>query len=229
MENKRSSIPWLKAYELYTGRSFLNNTLKLTLFSIALYMFFILFTAFISGIEGEGFKNGIDSTANLFIVNVYGSLFVLMRLWSNGAKEDPGGKFFRTVKGGFDTYAKAHTAIICEAAVMIILFFAVAALISKAGILPLMYGIKGCVSSAVFVFLARPAASFFKMIENNALRSITMTLVFYLVVSMGTVTLILTDGRLGWVHVAAAAAAVILTVISEKVVLDNFRKKHWDC
>lgn len=228
MENNRSSLPWNKAYNIYTGRTFPKMAAQMSLLLLGMYFCFKLFMLFFDFLDDDD-PDGVHSLwTNDMIATLFCGIITTIRMNATYNKETPGGKFFRTVKGGFDTFKKAHYSMAAESTVVAFIFCAAAGILSAAGFAPLSYGAASCVSIFIFVVLARAVGSFVSMTDNSILRSVLLIITGYPIAAMGIVSLILTDGKLGAVHIAAAAAAVVLTVLSEITVVRNYRKKHWD-
>ena len=228
MENNRSSLTWHKAYNIYTGRTFPKMVAQISLILLAMFFCFKLFMLFFEFLDGDDPDSVHSLWINDMIATIFCGIITTIRICATYNKDVPGGKFFRTVKGGFDTFKKAHYSMAAESAAVAFIFCAVIGILSAAGFAPLSYGAASCVSIFIFVVLARAAGSFVSMTNNSVLRSVLVIITEYLICAMGIVSLILTDGKLGAVHIAAAAAAVVLTVLSEIAVVRNYRKKHWD-
>ena len=162
------------------------------------------------------------------IASIYGTMLVLTRMMASYDKNIPGGKFFRTVKGGFDTYAKAQKAFIVEGAISLILFCMFLAILDAIGIIEIGNGIGSCIALVITIFLARAIASFSRMIKNSITRMIMIMFVFFVVDLLGVLQIEAFGGKIGLLHVVLAVVTIVLTIISEKAVLHNYRKKYWD-
>jgi hypothetical protein len=228
MENNKTPLSYPEAYKVYMGRSFPNMVAQLSLFAVGMFLCFKLVLTFLDVIEGDDINNDTDQLVNDFISTIFCGIIVALRMSSTFTKSIPGGKFFRTVKGGFDTFKKAHYTMAAEGITVIIIFSIVIGIFDAVGFAPLRFGTASCVSICIFVTLARAVSSIFAAMKNTIMRLLVSMIVNYIISAMGIVSLILTDGKLCAFHIAAAAAAVVLTVVSEIAVVTSYRKKHWD-
>ena len=227
MENNRSSVSYPDAYRIYTGRSFASGVMWLSIGAVALFSGLMLLMAFLMFMDNDNTEE-TDYLFSVTLASIYCSMLVVMRMIMMFDKVSPGGKYFRTVKGGFDTFAKAQVIFIAEGAVAVMTFCAFLAVLDALGIIEMGNGIGSCITLFITVFLARAIASFSRLINKPMTRTVITILVFFTVNMIGIMLIETTNGKLSAVHIVSAAAAVVLTVISEKAVLSNYRKKHWD-
>ena len=103
-----------KAMKLYNGRSMPEFILKMSLVSICIYAVIIVYKVLMILLRGDGTEElqsemADSSLSSSFLLFSAGMISLVMSQLTF-EKHMPGGKFFRTVKGGFDTYKKASAA-----------------------------------------------------------------------------------------------------------------------
>lgn len=227
MEKNKSTVSFMEAFRIYKGDSFISQCAWLTLvplITLAVYKFAFVFM----GMLGNGIEKKSESNLNFVIVALSCGVVVILRLVLMNDKETPGGKYFRTVKGGFDTYAKAQIAFWAQTVAAVTTFLVIVLVLNAIGLLPIKRCVISLISIFIFVFLGSAIASFFKMINNVSVRQCIILLVFLILYSPGLVVETVCDKMSPIFLGAAAAATVLLTIISEIVVLKNYKKKHWN-
>lgn len=227
MKNNKSTVSYPNAYRIYTGRSFTNGVIWLSIASVLLFSSLMLIMILLMYIDNDNAQE-LEPTFGITIASIYGSMQVIMRMITLYDKSMPGGKFFRTVKGGFDTYAKAQKAFIAEGAISLIVFCSFLAIIDAIGIMEIGDGIGSCIILIITIFLARAIASFSRIINNSVMRMIMIIFVFFVTDLLGVLQIEAFGGKVGFLHVVLAIVTVALTIISEKAVLHNYRIKYWN-
>ncbi len=227
MENNNSTVSYPEAYKIYTGRSFSIGVMWLSIASVLFFSAIMLLMMFLMYVDNDS-DTVPEPLFGITIASIYGTMLVLTRMMASYDKNIPGGKFFRTVKGGFDTYAKAQKAFIVEGAISLILFCMFLAILDAIGIIEIGNGIGSCIALVITIFLARAIASFSRMIKNSITRMIMIMFVFFVVDLLGVLQIEAFGGKIGLLHVVLAVVTIVLTIISEKAVLHNYRKKYWD-
>ena len=227
MENNKSSVSYSDAYRIYTGCSFSKGVMWLSIVSVLFFYALMLIMTSLMFIDKDSTQES-KPFFSVTIVVIYCSMQVVLRILQLYDKGVPGGKYFRTVKGGFITYAKAQKIFIAESAISIIVFCSSLAILDFLGIIELGYGIGSYIILFITVFLARAIASFSRMIRNSITRMIMIMFTFCIVDLIGIYQIEALSGKLSVLHLILAAVTVILTIISEKTVLNDYRKKYWN-
>ncbi|WP_295081220.1 hypothetical protein [Ruminococcus sp.] len=225
MENNISDITYAKAYRIYRGRGFAENAAKYSLLMLGLFLMSMLLLSTISYLSGEGFS---DSDAADTFVPVWGGMTAMLRMFQYFEKNSPGGKFFRTVKGGFDTFVRADIMNAAECILTTLVFFAAAALLEAAGLIRLEYGINSCISAFIFTMLFVAVSMLIKLMGNRVLAGVCFGTVFLIMIGAESAVMSLTGGKIGAPHIAVAAAAAVILPVSLRAVHTNYRKKYWD-
>ena len=228
MENKRSSVSYGDAYRIYTGRSFTNGIVLFSIGAVVMFAGVMLLMTLMMLADNDDTDLRSKSFFSITIAAVYCNMLIITRIQSSFAKGVPGGKYFRTVKGGFDTFAKAQKAFIAEGAVAVLVFCAFLAVLDCFGIIDIGNAAGSCLMLFITVFLARAIASFGRLIKKPVTRTIIMMFVLYAVNIFGIMLIETSGGKIGVLQVVLAAAALILTIISEALVLRDYRKTRWD-
>ncbi|WP_455530742.1 hypothetical protein [Ruminococcus sp.] len=228
MENKRSSVSYGEAYRIYTGRSFTSSIVVISIGAVAFFAGIMLFMALLMLADNDDTDLRSKSFFSITLAAVYCNMLIMTRMLYSFDKGAPGGKYFRTVKGGFDTFAKAQKAFIAEGAVVVFAFCAFLALLGGLGIIDIGNAVGSCLMLFITVFLARAIASFGRLIKKPVTRTIVIMFLLYIVNIFGIMLIESSGGKIGVLQIVPAAAAVVLTVISEALVLSDYRKTRWD-
>ncbi len=228
MENKRSSVSYGDAYRIYTGRSFTSSIVVISIGAVAFFAGIMLFMALLMLADNDDTDLRSKSFFSITLAAVYCNMLIIARMQSTFDKGAPGGKYFRTVKGGFDTFAKAQKAFIAEGAVAVFAFCAFLALLDGLGIIDIGNAVGSCLMLFITVFLARAIASFGRLIKKPVTRTIVIMFLLYIVNIFGIMLIETSGGKIGVLQIVPAAAAVVLTVISEALVLRDYRKTRWN-
>lgn len=222
MNKNKSDISLFKAFKLYTGRNFFRNILEAT--ALCTVMYIIYRWMFSKDGDLDLFPKG-DLT-----MLIPAGLICLIMTMAEYDKKMPGGKFFRTVKGGFDTFVKCRITWVLLLIATVILYSSIAALLHVTGIFPLKYGVSTCISAVIFLILANGITSFSFIIKNESARAVISTISFLMTEIVGVTALLAgTDGQLGMIHVITLIAAVILLIVSTKAMLRSYKKNRWNC
>lgn len=230
MKNNKNTLGASKALKLYNG----NNILKLSIYfsGFTIICYFSLITIFVlfMGIR-IGFDNAYAEICgtlfgNLFFV-IFGVMVIALHANMTYEKHLPGGKFFRSIKGGFKTYKKMKTGYLISTTFVVLIYCGVICAINV--LFPIMlYGTTTCIATVICLLLGISFENFIGMIKNYQLKSLLeFILVFALCFSV-ILAVYATEGRLGMIYITAAVIAVVLLPISHKLMLNNYQKERWD-
>ena len=225
MENNRSDITYAEAYRIYNGKGFCENVAKISITALGMFLIGIFLLCFISFMSGNGFLNPEAADA---LMPVWCGITAMLRMFLYYEKDSPGGKYFRTVKGGFDTFVRADIMTAAERILTTLAYLAVVVVLDATGLIKLKYGINSCISTFIFIMLFVAVSMFLKLLGNKALAGVCFSIVLLLTIGVGYAAMSLTDGKIGAPHIAAAAAIAFLMPISLRAVHINYRKKYWD-
>ena len=235
MKNK-STLTISQAVKVYTGNSFIVNTLEASAVFVGVLCSVIVIGLLIAAIS-KGFdidamkesfinnrKNGDTYVFDIFI-GIFASFFPALMSLAGYTNDYPGGKYFRTVQGGFDTFRKFTIGSYIAAFIEIAIFFLFI-------VLSQIYrlttnGLTFVISMFIFCLLCTPVTRFTMTIHNIYLRSMALAISFLLATGAGVITPALDPGVRAVILAAAVVFTIVLTPISLKVYLTNYRQHLW--
>lgn len=230
--NNNTPLTCSEALKLYSGKSISKMILFITGFALGLYLFIVLYVLLMNGLD-NGSANSDDMLATIMAIvsNIFlaleGGIITTLLSQMTYEKENPGGKLFRSVKGGYDTYIKMRVGNLITAIVVIFLFLGIICAINA--VFPiLMYGTATCISMLFFLLLNIGICTLLSMIPNGAIRGGISVIVSDIIGLIGIMSVLITSGRLGWIQIAAGAAAIVLIPISFKLMINNYKEKRWN-
>ena len=217
--------------KLYNGRSMPEFILKMSLVSICIYAVIIVYKVLMILLRGDGTEElqsemADSSLSSSFLLFSAGMISLVMSQLTF-EKHMPGGKFFRTVKGGFDTYKKASAAICISKVAVVAILADFAMLLHISGIAPMRYGIAAPVTMFIFFTLAMGICNFFYMASDVSDNSLKSTFIALIVFFIAGIAVAVNEDRLGKVHLIIAAVAAVLLPVSHIMLMKNYEKKRW--
>lgn len=229
MEKSKSSITISQALKLYNGSSLPKMTILVGCIMAAIYIAAIIVFTVLIGLE-SGFAAVRKEVSEAHMGNMlllFGSIGAAVISLLTYEKKLPGGKFFRSVKGGFETYKKMRTALLLSNIFGICLYAGIICAINAA--VPIMeYGTATCVSFVIFLMLGIGFVNLINMLKTELARSLLNVIVFFLFGFAGVFTVWFNDGKLWIIHIIAAVIAAVFIPVTHKLMLNNYRKHRWD-
>lgn len=234
MENtKNRSLTCSEALKLYTGKNIAETLVKVTIMAACLLGVFTMLVwgigIFAKDMDAAMIKEMCERSFSIGLgLSIYcaiGSFMMYARTFERGL---PGGKFFRTVKGGFDTYKKVRFAQHFAAMYAVVIYYVMLVILMKAGLISVRFGLNACISAALFTILSMCVVNFLTVVQEPLRRGYLMTIPLMAFPAAGILLLELTDGRLGVLHIVVAVLDVAGSIISQKVMLSFFKKHRWD-
>lgn len=228
MEKTKSTLTLSQALKLYYGTGIPKLTLQFSCIMAAIYLGAIAFLTLLLGLE-NGFAEAHEEISEKLISNMLfamvGGVAAAVLSVLTYEKPLPGGKFFRTVKGGFATYKKLRAALELTTVIGICLYAGIISIINA--VIPIMlHGTATLVSVAVFLVLGMGVANLINTMKNSLARSIVTVIMQFPLSLAGVFTAF--DGKLGLVHIIALILAIVLIPVSHNVMLTSYRKHRWD-
>ena len=220
-----------QAHKIYTGSSMWLYALKLGICGVLMYFASILSFFVISMLSKWDASDALKEITDIGLINIFLTVDAGIILMITGLmqynKAYPGGKYFRTVNGGFETYRKmkAASTVARVTALMMILIFGV--LVDVSGTFTLTHGISGAVYIGAFLLVCVGLIDLLSLIKSPALRGCVTPIIIFGAGALGVVTPDIFDGKL-YFPIAVAAFAVPLIIISQKVMLANYKKHKWN-
>ena len=233
MEKNNSKIGIAEAMKIYNGCNPVIQTISIWSIATLIFLFWYIILRFVLGStigeidQGDSeVVNGVSRTSFtmfMFFTSAVGNfIFQMQEFYKNSA----GGKYFRSVTGGFDTYKMMKTGqllqCICGQA-----FFAGIILLLNTVFHFVNSGLGVCITVFLLSLIGTASGRLICMIENLTAKSLSFfpLMGFYLLIC--TVIVGVTDGRLTSVHIILLVLDVILLPIAHFIDLKNFRKYHW--
>lgn len=224
---KRKTFTLSQAMQIYTGKSLVRTVIFYTVKGIIGYFFVILVLLLLDVISGNFYVYGEffnESVSNILLgVELSVMLFMFQRTYE---KEDSGGKFFRSVTGGFSTYQKMKTGILFSEILIIALvsgiFFAASA------IFPFMPGTGACLTICVIHLFDVGVMNFISIIPKREIKYF-LWMIFPVLLDAGSVVLIaIAEEKIGLFQMITAIFAIILIPLSQKIMLNHYQKNYWN-
>lgn len=230
MKKNKTSLTISQALKIYNGSSLPTLTLQFSIVNTALYIATITFFTLLIGAE-NGFAAAREEVSESLVSSMFlamdGSIAVFMTSVLTYEKKIPGGKFFRTVKGGFDTYKKMRAALVLSTIIGICLYTGIICVLNA--VIPIMiYGTATCVSIAVFLLLGTGITNLINLLEHALARSVLNIVILFALGLVGVFTVYISNGKLGMIHMTAAILAIVIIPISHKLMLASYRKHRWN-
>lgn len=230
MKKNKTSLTISQALKIYNGSSLPTLTLQFSCVMAVLYIATIAFFTLLIG-AGNSFaaarEEVIESHISSIFLTMVGGIAVSITSVLTYEKKLPGGKFFRSVKGGFDTYKKMRAALVLSTIIGICLYTGIICVLNA--VIPIMiHGTATCISVAVFQVLGVGIVNLVNAIKNDLAR-VLLNLILLLALSLvGVITVYASDGKLGSVHITAVILAIVIIPISHKLMLASYRKHRWN-
>ena len=183
MKDKRSELSVFQAYRLYAGGRLLTTFLIFSIGEILVYLFCVsLELGLDSCFDGHSTadvlhdlssnlsqRGNSDPTQWIFATTLSTSILLLQQI----DRSNPGGKFFRTVKGGFSTYRKYRIVVNMMILVSAVICATVAFLLDYFGIIGLKGGIVSSIACVTSVVYSMSVYCIAIRIKNKVFSSVT--------------------------------------------------------
>ena len=228
---KSNSLTLSQAHKIYTGDSMGMFALKLSIGGILMYSATI-FTFFIIMLLSEGNVSGaLKELSGTALINTFLTMDADIVLMITGLihydKQFPGGKYFRTVNGGFDTYRKMKNASLIARVIALISIMGAGAIIDRLGLFKLSFGTNDVIYIGAFLLISIGLVNFMNLIKNPAVRGLSTPFIIFAAGLLGVILPNILDGKI-YFAIAVAVIAVPFIVISQKVMLNDYKKNKWN-
>ena len=213
---KHNSLTLSQAHKLYTGNSMGTSAMILSLFGILSYLaslLFIFLTSWISrGNAAEAMQELNGTTVVNILLAVDSGIILMITGLINYDKQYPGGKYFRSVTGGFETYRKLKSASLITriAALSAVMIFG--ALTDILGIIRFTNGMSDCFYIGAFLLVSVALVNFMGLIKNPAVRGFLTPFVVFAAGVFGVMLPRVFDGNIVTALVLAAAAIPLIII-----------------
>lgn len=229
MNNNKALTP-SQALKLYSGNSIVEMTAFFTGFALVFYFSAILIFMLPTGLN-NGFANVRQEFYDTMLSNMClaesGGFITLILSMMTYDKENAGGKFYRSVKGGYETYKKMRLGNMIAAIAVTFLFVGTVCVVNV--IFPIMaYGTATCISTLIFLLLSIGIGNLMSLLPKKSIWIGAGLIVFFALGFVGIMSVRITEGKLGWIQIIAGIIAVVLIPVSYKVMINSYRKKRWN-
>jgi len=227
---KSNTLTLSQAHKIYTGDSMGLYALKLCVGGVLMYsaslLSFIIIGLLDEGSFTEAMKD-LRSTpmANVFLMLDIGIILTIFGLMSY-EKQYPGGKLFRTVKGGFDTYKKMKNANLMIRITAMIFVLAYSAFLDITGLLKLTGGPKDVLFIGACLLAGLWLLNLTSLIKNPAVRGALSVIVMFGAGVCGIMIPQITKALI--VPIVIAIVSLPLVIITHIVLLKSYKKHYWD-
>ena len=228
---KNNTLTLSEAHKIYTGNGMGMCALKLSFGGILMYsasvFFFFIVILMSEGSVSEATKE-LSGTGfiNTFLT-IDAGIILTITGFMNYDKQLPGGKYFRTVTGGFDTYRKMKNASLIARVISLILILTFGAAFDLAGIFKLAYGTSDIIYIGAFLLISIGEVNYVSRIRNPAVMGFTTPLIIIATGLLGVILPNVFDGNI-CIALAVALIAVPFIIISQKSMLNYYEKNKWN-
>lgn len=227
---KSNSLKLSQAHKIYTGDSMGMFALKLSIGGILMYSATI-FTFFIIMLLSEGnVSDAMKELSGTALINTFLTMDAGIILMITGLmqydKQFPGGKYFRTVNGGFDTYRKMKNASLIARVIALISIMLVGAIFDRLGLFKLSFGTNDVIYIGAFLLISIGLVNFMNLIRNPVVRGLSTPFIIFAAGLLGVILPNILDGKI-YFALAVAVIAVPIIMISQKVMLNDYKKRKW--
>ena len=217
-----------------TGSGLAVTVLVLALYEAAFYagayMSMALVIALSDGVSlAEAVSNIAETPAADSIMPFAPAFINCLLLLVPSGQNAPGGKLFRTIKGGFDTFGKSRIGICLSSVLAVLIFCLFALLLDLSGLAKTQHPFLS--QTAVFVssLPALAAGTLARMIKNDTVRAAATVLLCFAVNTGGTILLNI-QASLGsdmLPHIVTGAAGAVLLITAARLYLSYYKKQLW--
>ena len=229
---RESKLTVSQALKLYTGTGLGGTVLGLTVYELLYYIgASVCMTLMIMLGEGisypEAVRNISETPAGDVIMVFAPSIINCIVLLSQYGRDKPGGKLFRTVKGGFRTFVSYRTGAYISMFLSTIIYGGAVLVLALVGVLGLHGGVSTVIAVVVSSIAAIGAVTLMLPIKNEGVLALVSILVTFAVTGSCTILLpMLTDSLIP--HFIVGIVGALLVAVSTRVYFLHYRKNRWD-
>ncbi len=227
---KSNSLTLSQAHKIYTGNSMGLYALKLSAGGILMYLATLLTMVLLPALDGGNITTvwsdyNASAITNTFLTMDAGIVLMITGL-IHYDKQLPGGKYFRTVNGGFDTYRKMKNASLIARVITLISIMGAGAIIDRLGLFKLAFGTSDVIYIGAFLLISIGLVNFMNLIRNPVVRGLSTPFIIFAAGLLGVILPNILDGKI-YFALAVAVIAVPIIMISQKVMLNDYKKRKW--
>ena len=232
MQENKSPLTISQALKLYTGTGLGGTVLGLAAYEVLFYIgAFVSMTLMIMLGEGisypEAVRNIAETPAGDCVMVFAPGIINCIVLLSQYTKDKHGGKFFRTVKGGFGTFVRYRTGVYNSELLSMLLFGTAALLLDIAGIAKIHGGLSAVIALVVSNIAAAGIVTFMLPAKNELVLGAGSVIAMFAITGSCTILLpMLSDNLIP--HLVTGIAGAVLAAVSSNVYFAHYRKNRWD-
>ncbi len=227
-----SKLTVSQALKLYTGTGLAGTILGLAAFELAFYIgAAVCMTLMIMLGEGipypEAVKNISETPAGDCMMAFAPSVINCIVLLSQYRKDKPGGKLFRTVNGGFDTFMRYRAGVYISMLLSLVIYGSAVLLLTLIGVLGLHGGSSAVIAVVVSSVAAVGVVTLLLLIKDERVCALVSVVAALAVTGSCTALLpMLTDSLLPHLYIGILGAALI--AVSTKAYFSHYKKHIWN-
>ena len=227
---KSNSLTLSQAHKLYTGNSIGMSALRMSLIGILCYIASIMCIFLMSWMSKGNVPDAMKELRGTTVINKFltidaGIILIITGL-INYDRQYPGGKYFRSVNGGFETYQKMKNAALIARITALLSVLIFGALTDVFGIIRLKNGTSDIVYIGAFLLIGIALVNFMGFIRNPAVRGFLSPFVVFAAGVFGVILPSVFNGNIV-IPLVLAAAAIPLIIVSQKVMLNDYKRRQW--
>ena len=233
MEKNKTKQSISDAMKIYNGCDPVIQAVSIWSIAALIFLIWYIILRFVLGStigeidQGDGeVLNGVSRTTFtmfMFFTSAVGSFLFQMQEYY---KESAGGKYFRSVAGGFDTYKRMKTGQLLQCICGQALFAGIILLLNTVFCM-VNGGLGVCVTVFLVALIETASVRLIFMINNKAAKSMLFFPVMYFYIFVCVSIVGRNDGHLSTVHIILLVIVVILLPFAHFTDLQNFKQNHW--
>ena len=227
MRENKSHLTVSQALKFYTGTGLAGTILGLAAYEVIFFAgAYAMMTLVIALSEGISLSNAVSNIAEA----PAGDCVMAFAPALINYRSAPGGKLFRTVKGGFDTFARERVGIYISTVLAALIFCIFAFLLDLIGIAKTQNGLSAVIAVFVSSLMSLGAGTFALLIPGDALRGFASVLISFVTGAGVAIVLNILRTLNGSLlpHIIAGIVGAALMIISAKVYLSYYKKNLWN-
>ena len=235
MRENKSHLTVSQALKFYTGTGLAGTILGLAAYEVIFFAgAYAMMTLVIALSEGISLSNAVSNIAEApagdCVMAFAPALINCLVLLVPNDRSAPGGKLFRTVKGGFDTFARERVGIYISTVLAALIFCIFAFLLDLIGIAKTQNGLSAVIAVFVSSLMSLGAGTFALLIPGDALRGFASVLISFVTGAGVAIVLNILRTLNGSLlpHIIAGIVGAALMIISAKVYLSYYKKNLWN-
>ena len=220
---KSNSLTLSQAHKIYTGDCMGLYALKLSIGGILMYSASLVAFIILGLLDEGSFVEAMKELRSTPIPNVFlmMDIGIILTIFGqmNYEKQYPGGKLFRTVKGGFDTYIKMKKANLIIRITAMIFVLAFSAMLDIADAKDLLF-IGSCLLTGLWL------VNLTSLIKNPAVKGVLSGIVMF-----GAGVCGIMFPRISYslrIPLITVIVSIPLVIITHMALLKSYKKHYWD-